>query len=109
MWECTGGAAIAGDDSTSAAIREVKEETGLDANPESGICLFTLQREDDFCDIWLFRQDFDIRDVILQEFETADAKYATADEIRRMISNGEFIAFDYLDTLFEQSFSGGTP
>ena len=34
MWECTGGSALAGDDSLTAAIRESKEETGLTLNGE---------------------------------------------------------------------------
>lgn len=38
MWESTGGSAIAGDDSLSAAIREVKEETGLTADSTCGTC-----------------------------------------------------------------------
>jgi isopentenyldiphosphate isomerase len=36
LWECTGGAAIAGEDSLTAALREVKEELGLTLNPSNG-------------------------------------------------------------------------
>lgn len=103
MWECTGGSAVAGDDSLKAAIREVKEETGLNAKPENGSCVFSITREDNICDVWLFRQDFDINDVVLQENETVDAKYASKDEIRRMIKTGEFIAFHYIEDLFERT------
>ena len=103
MWECTGGSAVTGDDSITAAIREVKEETGLDAKPENGKCLFTLTRDDSICDVWLFRQDFDIRNVVLQENETTDAKYATVDDIRRMIGDGVFIAFHYIEELFQKA------
>jgi 8-oxo-dGTP pyrophosphatase MutT (NUDIX family) len=102
MWECTGGSAVSGDDSITAAIREVKEETGLDAVPENGRCIYTLTRDNSICDVWVFRQNYDILNVILQENETTDAKYATADEIRRMIKNDEFIAFHYIEDLFEK-------
>jgi len=102
MWECTGGSALAGDNSLSAAIREVKEETGLDAKPENGRCIFTITSEDTICDVWLFRQDFDIRDAVLQENETVGAKYASADEIRRMIDSGEFIAYHYIEDLLKK-------
>jgi hypothetical protein len=48
----------------------------------------------------LFQQDFDIKDVVLQENETVDAKYATLDEIQCMIQNGEFISVHHdLDIL----------
>ncbi len=103
MWECTGGSAVAGDDSLTAAIREVKEETGLDAAAENCECIFTLTHEDSICDVWLFGQDFDLSDVVLQDGETTDAKYATADEIRHMIDKGEFIAFRYVEDLFERA------
>jgi 8-oxo-dGTP pyrophosphatase MutT (NUDIX family) len=103
MWETVGGSAVMGDDSISAAVREVKEELGLDLKRENGRCMYTITRENDISDVWLFRQDFNISDVILQEYETTDAKYATAEEIRQMIENGEFIAFHYIEDLFEKA------
>ena len=41
MWECVGGSVVKGEDSLQGAIREVKEEVGVDLNPESGQVLFT--------------------------------------------------------------------
>ena len=100
MWENTGGSAIAGDDSLSAAIREVKEEIGLDVAPENGKLIISEISWDSFFDVWLFEQDFDLADVVLQENETVDAKYATLDEIEQMIRNDEFITvFHDLDIL----------
>jgi len=106
MWECTGGSAVAGDNSLTAAIREVKEEIGLDIKSENGECLFTITRDNSISDVWLFRQDFSLDDVILQENETIDAKYALPDEIRTMVRNGSFIAFRHpeeLEELFEKA------
>ena len=102
MWECTCGSAVAGDDSMKAAVREAKEETGLDIKPEDGRCVFTETWGNSISDIWLFRQDFNINDVVLQENETIDAKYATMDEIGKMINSGEFIAFHYIEDFFEK-------
>lgn len=102
MWESTGGSAVTGDNSLGAAIREVKEETGFDILPKNGKVLFTVQSDDAICDIWLFQQDFNIEDITFQVNETCDAKWASKDEIRLMVSNGEFIAFDYLEKLFEK-------
>ena len=106
MWECTGGSALAGDDSLAAAVREVKEEIGLEVAPENGECVFTFSGESDICDVWLFRQDFDIGDAVLQENETTGAKYASAGEIRRMAANGEFCNFHYIEELFEKVLYG---
>lgn len=99
MWECTGGSALAGDDSLSAAIREVREETGLRLLPENGNCVLSYLRDDCFVDIWLFRQDFDLSEVILLEGETCDAMYATAEKIRQLKSEGVLVPFSYLEEL----------
>ena len=101
MWESTGGSALTGDDSLTAALREVEEETGLHLKPENGKVLMSLKRTNDFCDVWYFRQDFDLKDVVLQEGETVDKKYATAREIIAMRDRGEFVPFRYLDQLLD--------
>lgn len=106
MWETTGGSAVSGDDSLQAAMREVKEEAGLDIRPEKGEVVISLRRDSDFCDVWLFRQDFSLSDVVLQEGETIDAKFATPAEIRRLVEQGEFIAAVYLEELFAQVLQG---
>lgn len=102
MWECTGGSALAGDDSLTAAIREVYEETGLTVYTDNGKCIMHLKRDDNFCDIWLFRQDFDLGDVVFQPEETCGAKYAAENEILKMRNDGTLVPFSYLDELFER-------
>ena len=97
MWEFQGGSAEAGDNSLAAALREAKEEVGLSLNPEKGKCIQTIQRNDGFIDIWIFRQDFDIKDVVLQPGETVDVKYATTQEIREMIATGQFVPGDEIN------------
>lgn len=48
-WEVSGGAAQAGEESYEAVLREVKEETGLDAgNAEGGYLLLCVGRSDHF-------------------------------------------------------------
>lgn len=106
MWETTGGSAIVGDDSLQAALREVKEEIGVDLSPERGKCLFRLKRQHkdfpDFTDVWLFNEDVDIRKVVYQPEEVCGAKWATPAQIRALIEAGEFVGvFTYLDELFE--------
>lgn len=100
MWETTGGSALAGDDSLTAALREVKEETGLTLRPERGRLILTCKRENYFGDYWLFRQDFDLDEVVLQEGETCDKMCADEETIRRMHEEGTFIPCRYLDELF---------
>ncbi len=102
MWECTGGSALAGDDSLSAAMREVQEETGLTLIPENGKVILSGIGTDYLYDIWVFQQDFDLKEVVLLEGETCDARYATAEEIMRMQQEGVFVPYEYLTELFQK-------
>ncbi len=45
MWECAGGSAVKGEDNLLGAIREAKEEVGVDLMPENGQVLFTKTRK----------------------------------------------------------------
>ena len=99
MWETTAGSALAGDDSLTAALRENREETGLALDPQLGQLASTYRGKHVFADIWLFRQDFDLQAVVLQEGETCDVMYATPAQIRDMAARGEFVPYPHLETL----------
>jgi 8-oxo-dGTP diphosphatase len=106
MWETTGGSAITGDNSQQAALREVKEEIGIELNPANGRCLFRLKRQHedspDFVDVWLFNENIDLKEIILQPDEVNEARWASPKEILLMIEKGEFVdVFTYLDKLFK--------
>lgn len=99
MWETTGGSALQGDDSLTAALREVKEETGLTLDPENGECILSYRRSDAFTDVWLFTQDFDLEKVVLQEGETSDKMKADKHKIRALEKEGAFVPFRYLSKI----------
>ena len=109
-WETTGGAALAGDDSLTAALRETKEELGIDLNPSNGILFHRIARHGDddrswFQDAWVFEHDCPIETVRFQESETCDAMWATADKIRDMMAAGEFLSewfYPYFDDMVER-------
>ena len=97
LWECTGGSALAGDDSLSAALREVREETGLILYPENGRRISTARIDDYFRDIWLFEQDFDLEDVVLLEGETCDKMRADKETILQMHRDGTLVPYRYIE------------
>ena len=102
MWEFTGGSALAGDDSLHAALREAKEETGIELDAACGRVVASEQWSDSFCDIWLFRQNFDVSAVVLQEGETTAAMAVSREHIIQMEWAGEFVPFTAaLKKLFE--------
>lgn len=106
-WEVSGGAAMAGEDSLDAVIREVKEETGLDVSDCEGGYLFSYHRENPgegdnyFVDIYRFILDFDESDLCLQQAETAGYKLADANEIKALAEQGIFLHYDSIKEAFQ--------
>jgi len=106
LWECTGGNAIAGDDSLTTALKETNEELSIILNPQNGrIIRHLLPCNTPEChgliDVWLFRQNFDISTVILAPDETVDAKWASRDEINRMMKDGIFTSWGLFSDIYE--------
>lgn len=89
-WECTGGCVRAGEDSLSAAVREVWEETGVRLSPEGGRRILRLRRDArrDFYDVWLFYISFD-PPLRLQADEVVGAKWVSRMELECMRRSGE--------------------
>jgi len=105
MWEAVGGSAVAGDDSLTTALKEVREEIGITLDPENGQLFCTQKRVDDFVDTWLFRQNVDINEVKLCPEETCGAMWASEGKIRQMQKEGVFIAppkhYPYFEDLMD--------
>ena len=107
MWEVTGGCTVSGETQLDAALREAKEELGLSLNPEAGEIFtnFTSPHSGKdgwaYITVWIFRQDFSLGDIVFQPEETDAARWASADEIREMISAGTFIEYDYIPDLLD--------
>jgi len=99
FWEPTGGSALAGDDSLQAALRELREETGLVLSPDAGKLWRTFTGGDCFKDVWIFRHDFDPSKIIFQPGETVAARSASPAEILRLRDEGRLVPCRYLDEL----------
>ncbi|MBB6453209.1 8-oxo-dGTP pyrophosphatase MutT (NUDIX family) [Salirhabdus euzebyi] len=83
LWECPGGSILSGEDSLPGAIREVKEEIGIHLLESNGTLLTSERRDEfnDFYDVWLFNQSFNLEDTILQMDEVSDIKWVTQSEL----------------------------
>ena len=105
-WQPTTGCAIAGEDSMSAALREVKEELGIMLNQENGKMLKRYIAWDNaIIDVWFFQQEVNINEVVLQPEETDDVLWATRDFIKQLIKNDRFLSVHrvpYLEELFQK-------
>ncbi len=106
MWETTGGSAVAGDDSLKTALKEVSEELGVKLTAKGQVVKsFVIQDRDCPClvDAWLFKENFPLSDIVLQDGETCDVDWLGQEEILRMIDEGTFIDrefYPYLDEMF---------
>ena len=92
MWELTAGSAVAGEDSFSAAKRELFEETGISVADDEIRYVMTVKEASAFIDCYFVRRDIPAEDIVLQEGETASAKWVGRTEFENMIAQKK-IAF----------------
>lgn len=106
MWECVGGSVLKGESSIEGALREVKEEIGLDLEQETGNILFSQIRGNDvkyhgkacndIVDVWLFDYDGEVQLETATTDEVADCKWMTVSEIRKLYEEKKLVqTLDY--------------
>lgn len=106
MWECAGGSVLKGESSIEGALREVKEEVGLDLKPEDGKLLFSKIRGsdvryeckvfNDIMDVWLFSYDGELQLEAATTDEVAACKWMTVSEIRKLYEDKKLVqTLDY--------------
>lgn len=94
LWDVTvGGSAVAGDTSQTAAERELFEELGIKIDLQGVRPNFTINFDQGFDDVYLVEKEINIDDLKLQYEEVQDAKWASREEIKKMIESGEFIPY----------------
>ncbi|AWE09031.1 NUDIX domain-containing protein [Lysinibacillus sp. 2017] len=105
LWDLTcGGSAVAGDTSQQAASRELSEELGLQYNFENMRPRFTMNFQNGFDDYYLIDSDVDLNSLTLQQEEVQAVKWATQEEILKMIEDGTFIP--YYESIIQFLFEG---
>jgi len=98
MWEFPHGAAVSGENSLDAAIRECSEECGLALSRENAMLVYSHKSENLFSDHFLFRQEFDLAEIVMQPSEVCDARAAMPDDVRALVVGGEMQGY-YLDMI----------
>lgn len=101
IWDITCGAALAGESSVDAAIREVKEELGIDVSEFERQFINTSHCYDCINHAYLFKGSFSLTDLSLQEDEVMDAKLISKDELLDLVKNSPFKDPDYYKSLVE--------
>lgn len=93
MWECTGGSVLMGENTYEGAIREVKEELGIDISNAPFVFVGSTTRYfvncPDIVDVYIFEFDIPIEEVFIQKEEVNDVKWATKEEILELYNDGK--------------------
>ena len=103
-WAATGGAAISGENSYTAANRELYEELGIPSNKQTLKKLARIKRRNSLLDIWLVNTDINANNLRLQKYEVAEARWVSRGEFEQMIREGQFHNYgkEYFDTIFQK-------
>ena len=109
MWECTGGSVLKGESSLEGAIREVKEELGIDLHPQDGKILFQMIRDEingvifrDIADVWMFNYDGLVDSSMATTDEVNDYRWMKKEEVLKLKEDGLFVpTLYYFFTDFE--------
>lgn len=94
MWEPTSGLVTSGENSIQGIKRELKEEIGVEIEDKDLKLLKTVIGERTIRDIYIINKNIDIGDIRFNDGEVINAKYVTAEELKKMIDDGE--AFEWL-------------
>lgn len=87
MWELTaGGSALKGETPIECAKRELKEETGIICNDLQELGATTSKENKTIYFDFLCVTDWDKNSIILQEGETVDFRWASANDIKKLSS-----------------------
>lgn len=96
----------AGESSLEGAVREIKEELGIEVTNDQLQLLTTLKRESrysltfinkEFKDVYLLCFSVDVDKVQLQEEEVSEIKYVSVQEIKDMITKNDPTLIMHLD------------
>ncbi len=100
-WDITAGAVSSGENSQMAAIREAKEEVGLDLPKEQMQFLYRDRIEGAFYEAWYVRMPFTIEDCTMQESEVQALRLTDADEVLSILTGFPLRSEEYKQKMRE--------
>ena len=99
-WEIPGGSAKAGEDSLTAVLREVVEETGLEIDKSKGKLIYSYKNEDAesgdnyFVDIYHFKGCFDKSRIKVNPDEVTDYRFVDEDDMEELEKEEGFLHYE---------------
>lgn len=117
MWETASGGAVAGDTAIEGALRELKEELGIEAKKDEVRFIGSYARINDFVEVFLLKKNVELSSLTLQEDEVQKASWVPISKFEELIQNGEasdtgfFIFKEYFEKFYNTYvvFENGKP
>lgn len=89
-WEITAGSVIKGEDELSAAVRELKEETGIMVEKDKLTLIKTFLGHNSIWYSYIHKVNMELQTICLAENETIDYRFISLDEFNHMIQTKQF-------------------
>lgn len=98
MWECVDGSVVKGEDSLQGALREAKEEFGIDLLPEKGQVVLSDIKKIEFgkvvnkiVDVWQFEYDGEVDLGNATTDEVAQVAWMNREQIKELFEHNMFV------------------
>lgn len=104
LWDISvGGCVVAGETSQMGAHRELLEELGIDYDFSNIRPHLTINFQNGFDDHYIIKKDVDVKDIVLQEEEVQDFKWASRQEVEQLFDEGKFVPYvkEFILALFD--------
>ena len=88
-WENTAGHVRTGETGAQAMVRELAEETGIQARPDELILFATSKRPPYLGEEYILRKNVALEEVRLQPGETSDVRWVSVETLEQMMESGE--------------------
>lgn len=88
-WECSGGCAISGETSRTAAVRELFEETGIRTSPDEIELEWSITTDSMLRDFYIVNKNVSLESIRLQSAEVCAAKWVSLERLEEMVQSGQ--------------------
>lgn len=88
-WECSGGCAVSGETSRTAAVRELFEETGIRTTPDEIELEWSLTTDSMLRDFYIVNKNVPLEKIHLQSAEVCAAKWVSLQRLEEMVQSGQ--------------------
>lgn len=103
LWSCPTGMVQKGENSASAALRVIKEHTGITVPAEDGKCLLSFVNGNTIADIWLWGFDAPLESVSYDEKRYTKADHASKMDVIILKNSFMLVPFNYTRDLLQTS------